>query len=263
MVVYQLLAPTSGPMTQWPQAVSEHLQLPMVEANSANYTLSSADDNEEDIRTSHILPLISKLNFVNSSAPRRNRFLAATVALMPVIALALFLANAGMFATYALATIESRSLDARIVELDAEITAMQTGGQQPMPEYLAYLDSVIQIHQLRNLPSYETLLGELSGILNGELEVLLDGVRMTYPGDGSYRRTASLTRDAVATASGEGVLVELAGCFRGDSVSVMDTFDRISRRLGGAAYTLLDSDVSTGSEYSDFMMILERRINEN
>jgi len=262
LVVYQLMAPASGPLSQWPREVSERLQLPMVEAPSRNYTFTPSEGAEE-VRVSHILPLISKLNFANSSAPRRNRMLAATVALMPVLALVLLVANAAVFATYALATIEGRSLDARIQSLQASIDEMAAHEQTPMPEYVGYLQSAMLVHDLRAVPGFEAMLAEIAMLLNDQVAVELDVVRLTYPGDSNYRRQATVSRDAVATATGDGIIVELAGRFQADSLAVMDAFDRISRRLGGSGYTLLDSSMANGPDSSDFLMRLERRIDED
>lgn len=256
MAVYEWLHDGSSGRSDWPQEISEHLQLPMVAVASGEVTIDGR------ARFSHWLPLLDRLSYRTTSAPSRNRWMAAAVAVMPLLALGLFLANAGLFMQYGSSTLSARVIAAELEGLNQIIRSMREREALVLAEYQPVLDSMEAITEARRLPGYAEILAELHPILNSELVVELDGVRMTYPGDTGYRRTATLGRDAVATASGEGVLIELAGSFLGDAMTVMDTFDELSRRLGRDAYRLLDSEVSTGAQSTDFMMILERLPNE-
>jgi hypothetical protein len=248
---------SSGDAHQWVKQVAEHLQMPLLEPPAAEVLVGG-----EHEQLSHWLPLIDQLGYRNSSAPSRNRWLAAAVALMPLMALALLLGNAALFTSYAVATLQARSLDADIQALNQEIVAMQSQVVPAAPEFQAVLAGVEQLQVARRWPGYAQILAELAPLLNSTLVVELDGVRMTYPTEPSYRRVAAMGRDAVASASGEGVLIELAGSFIGDAMTVMDTFDELSRRLSGADYRLLDSEVSAGARSTDFILILERLPNE-
>ncbi|MGM0633859.1 MAG: hypothetical protein ACQETO_11900, partial [Pseudomonadota bacterium] len=261
MVVYHFLMPEEGPLTEWPEQVSEYLNLPLVNIDGEQYTLTDVDGDERTV-ISHILPLIRRMSFHNSSAPRKNRWLAGTVAMMPVVAFVLFLANAGAFATYALTTIDNRDLEAEIVDLQSQIEDYSQRQAAELPAYGTYLQSVADIARTRELPDYATVLSEVSGIFDEDLEVTLDAVRLTYPGDDRYRRAVA-TRNGVASPSGEGVMIDLAGQISGDYDSVMDAVDRISRQLGGSGYLLIDSTIDSNGEASDFVMKLERGADED
>lgn len=252
MAVYEWLHDGGDERAAWVQAVSDHLQLPVVAVASGELTL----DGQSQL--SHWLPLLDRLSFRTTSAPARNRWMAAAVAVMPVLALGLFLANAGLFMQYGSSTLNARALSAEIEGLNHTIRSMREREALVLAEYQPVLAAMEAITEARRLPGYAEILAELYPILNSDLVVELDGVRMTYPGEASYRRIATMGRDAVATALGEGVLIELAGSFLGDAMTVMDTFDELSRRLGRDAYRLLDSEVSAGAQSTDFMMILER-----
>lgn len=256
IAAYQWLFSSAEQQPAWVRSVSEHLQLNSQPVAAVEVSVDGAECR------SHWLPLIDRLGFRSTSAPNRNRRLAAAVALMPLIALGLFLANAGLFFTYATATLTARTLDADIMTLNHELQTMRSEQQVTVADFRPVLDNLEKIREARRLPGYEQVLGELYPLLNSELVVQVDGVRMTYPREPNYRRSTALGRDAVATATGEGILIEVAGNFLGDAMAVMDTFDELSRRLGGASYRLLDSEVNAGASSTDFLLILERLPNE-
>jgi hypothetical protein len=262
IAVYQLLVPAQGPLNDWPVMVSERLNLPMRETHTVTYEFLEGENSKPC--SSQILPLVDRLTFLNSSAPLKNRLLAATVALIPVVALVLLLINAAMFSVYALTTVGSRALAVEIAEVETEIAQIATGDALSLPtSYQNYFQTLQYIEQLRRLPTYEEILAELGTVLADDVPVSLDGVRLVYPGDSSYRSLATSQTGALATASGEGVLIEVIGRLDGDALAVMQAFDRISRRIGGIGFRLLDSTINNGPGSSDFALRLERRINEN
>lgn len=251
--VLHFLLPDARPES-WPAEVADSLKLPLVESPSVHYAL----DGEP--RRSEILPLLSKLNFRNSSAPRKNRWLAATVALMPIVALGLFLANAAVFSSYALATLDSRKLSVEIASLE---TILEEGDQREkveLPGYSTYFTAAEQLKQAQELPGYDELLNRFVSVLQDIKALQLEGVRLQYPPLVSREPARRVGKPAttptkIVTATLQGVIVA-------DPHAALDIYSNVNTRLKTVGFTVNDSQIETGDIATVFTLTLEVPANE-
>jgi hypothetical protein len=251
LVVYQFLAEASCKL-DWTTLISQRLGLPLVK-NSAPGIYHS--DNNSFF--SDVLPLITDLSYQNSSSSRKNKILAATVSYMPRVALALFLANAAIFSVFALNNLDTQLLTAQIEVLNTDIEKNASIESIEIPDYQPLLASLQTIEAAVNTPSYDLVLNEIVTALNDEIDVKLDAIYIDYKMSPIVNSRVGKT--SVSTSGNSPLIVDLMGSLEADSIDAMDAFNRITSRLGGVGYVLLDSDIKTGQLMADFAMKLERR----
>jgi hypothetical protein len=251
--VLHFLLPDARPES-WCAEMADSLKLPLVESPSAQYAL----DGEP--RRSEILPLLSKLNYRNSSAPIKNRWLAATVALMPIVALGLFFANAAVFSSYALATLDSRKVSAEIASLETMIEEGNQREKVELPPYSTYFTAAEQLKQAQELPGYDELLARLVSVFQDIKALQLDGIRLQYPPLVSrepVRRVAKLVATPAKT-----VTATLQGVIIADPHAALDIYSKVNTRLKSVGFAVNDSQIETGDLATVFTLTLEVPANE-